>query len=114
MHPVPIEEFEDLVADALDRLPPQIAAQFRNVAVVVEDERPGEPGLLGLYQGVPITQRRHYSGVLPDRITLFRLPLCRVARDRDDLARQVAITVVHEFGHHMGMSEGRLHDFGVG
>jgi predicted Zn-dependent protease with MMP-like domain len=65
---LPPEEFEQLVAEALDDLPPELAAQFRNVAVVVEDEHPEEPDLVGLYEGVPLTEREHYSGVLPDRI----------------------------------------------
>ena len=105
-------EFEELVADALDALPADLAAQFRNVVVVVEDEHPGDLDLLGLYEGVPLTERGHYTGSLPDRISLYRIPLCLMAEDLDDLRREIGITVVHEFGHHMGLDEARLHHFG--
>lgn len=110
MQPIPADAFEELVADALDGLPEGFG--FSNVVVVVEDEKPGQPHLLGLYEGIPLTERRHYSGVLPDRITVFRLPLCRHARDLADLVRQVRVTVVHEFGHHVGIDEDRLHHLG--
>jgi predicted Zn-dependent protease with MMP-like domain len=110
VEPVPQEDFEELVADALDGLPEGFG--FSNVVVVVEDQRPGTPHLLGLYEGVPLTERRHYSGVLPDRITLFRLPLCRHAVDLDDLVREIRVTVLHEFGHHVGIDEDRLHELG--
>ncbi len=112
--PVSRERFEELVADALDQVPEAVAASFSNVVVLVEDAHPGDPDLLGLYDGVALTRRRDYSGVLPDRITLFRLPLCRMARDDADLAREIAVTVVHEFAHHMGMDERRLHELGWG
>jgi predicted Zn-dependent protease with MMP-like domain len=105
-------EFEDLVAEALDTLPPDLAAQFRNVAVVVEDEHPDEPDLLGLYEGVPLTEREHYSGVLPDRISVYRIPLCLLAEDYDHLVEEVQITVVHEFAHHVGIDDERLHELG--
>jgi predicted Zn-dependent protease with MMP-like domain len=110
VQPIPTEEFEELVADALDGLPEGIG--FSNVVVVVEDEKSGQPHLLGLYEGIPLTERHHYSGVLPDRITVFRLPLCRHSVDLEDLVRQVRVTVVHEFGHHVGLDEGRLHHLG--
>ena len=110
MQPIPVDDFEELVADALDGLPEGFG--FSNVVVVVEDEKPGRPNLLGLYEGIPLTERRQYSGVLPDRITVFRLPLCRHARDLADLTRQVRVTVVHEFGNHVGIDEDRLHHLG--
>jgi predicted Zn-dependent protease with MMP-like domain len=110
MDPVPAADFEELVADALDGLPDGFG--FSNVVVVVEDQRPGSPGLLGLYEGIPLTERVHYTGVLPDRITLFRLPLCRHARDAADLVREIRVTVLHEFGHHVGLDEDRLHQLG--
>jgi predicted Zn-dependent protease with MMP-like domain len=105
-------EFEDLVAEALDTLPPDLAAQFRNVAVVVEDEHPEEPDLLGLYEGVPLTEREHYTGVLPDRISVYRIPLCLLAEDYDHLVEEVQVTVVHEFAHHVGIDDERLHQLG--
>jgi predicted Zn-dependent protease with MMP-like domain len=105
-------EFEELVADALDTLPPEVAAHFRNVAVVVADEHPDDPDLLGLYEGVPLTERAYYSGALPDRISLYRIPLCLMAEDLDDLVHEIGVTVCHEFGHHMGIDERRLHELG--
>jgi predicted Zn-dependent protease with MMP-like domain len=109
---LPPAEFEALVADALDALPPEMTRLFRNVAVVVEDEHPEEGDLLGLYHGVPLTARAECSGALPDRISLYRIPLCLLAEDLDDLAHEVRVTVVHEFGHHVGISEDRLHELG--
>ncbi len=107
------ERFEDLVGDALDGLPPEIAAMLDNVAVLVTDGHPGSP--LGLYEGVPLTARGQYGFMeLPDRVTIFRVPLCLMARDEDELVRQVRITVVHEIGHHMGISDRRLHELGYG
>lgn len=106
--------FEDHVRAALDALPPQLAAALENVAVVVEDENPDDPDLLGLYEGVPLTERVQYSGVLPDRISLYRVPLCLMAEDLEDLVHEIQVTVVHEFGHHMGLEEDRLHELGWG
>jgi predicted Zn-dependent protease with MMP-like domain len=114
MNLLPPDEFEELVAEALDQLPPELAARFRNVAVVVEDEHAEDPDLLGLYEGIPLTEREAYSGVLPDRITVYRVPLCLMAEDLDDLVHEIGVTVVHEFGHHVGLDEDRLHDLGWG
>ena len=114
MQPVSPAEFEGYVADALDTLPPELAARFSNVVVVVEDENPEEPDLLGLYEGVALTERDHYSGVLPDKISLYRIPLCLMADDTDHLVEEIAVTVVHEFGHHVGLDDDRLHDLGWG
>ena len=114
MQLLPPPEFEDLVADALDTLPREVAAHFRNVAVVVADEHPDDPHLLGLYEGVPLTERAYYAGALPDRISLYRIPLCLLAEDLDDLVREIGVTVCHEFGHHMGLDERRLHELGWG
>ena len=114
MQPVSPEEFEDLVADALDLLPPELAARFANVVVVCEHEHPDDPELLGLYEGIPLTEREHYSGALPDRISLYRIPLCLMAEDLDHLVEEIGVTVVHEFGHHVGLDEERLHQFGWG
>jgi predicted Zn-dependent protease with MMP-like domain len=116
------ERFEAMVADALDEIPPALGAEMENVAVVVEEWpspkqlarlRPGSM-LLGLYEGVPITRRGplSYSGVAPDRITIFRGPLSRLARDEDDLAGRVRVTVLHEVGHYFGLSDARLHELG--
>ncbi|MCO6000145.1 metallopeptidase family protein [Actinoallomurus rhizosphaericola] len=106
------EEFEDLVAEALDTVPPDLTALMRNVVVLVEDEAP-ERGLLGLYEGVPLTERGDtYAGYLPDRITLYRRPLQRICRTRDDLVKEVRTTVVHEIAHHFGIDDDRLHELG--
>jgi len=116
------EEFERLVADALDSIPAELGVQMENVAVVVEDwPRPdqlaGRRGtLLGLYEGIPLTRRgpMSYAGAVPDRITIFRGPLCARATDTDTLARDVRVTVLHEVGHYFGMSDARLRELGWG
>ena len=112
------EEFETLVADALDRVPPELAALMDNVVVLVEEEAPPEdPHLLGLYDGIPLTERGSgYQGVdlLPDHITIFRLPILRICRDRDEVVHEVLVTVVHEIAHHFGIDDERLHELGWG
>ncbi|HEX5616256.1 MAG TPA: metallopeptidase family protein [Acidimicrobiia bacterium] len=108
-----------LVAEALDALPDDLAAAMDNVAVLVEDwptdEQQGdstEP-ILGLYEGVALTERSIFDTVrLPDRITLFRGPLCDAALDEDDLVEQVLVTVVHEVAHHFGIDDDRLDELG--
>ena len=112
MQPVSPAEFEGYVADALDALPPELAAQFDNVVLVVEDEHEDEPDLLGLYEGVALTERGNYSGALPDRISLYRIPLCLMAEDTDHLVEEIGVTVVHEFAHHVGIDDDRLHELG--
>jgi predicted Zn-dependent protease with MMP-like domain len=104
--------FEELTAEAMDGLPDWIRETMDNVEVIVEDRAPaGQPGLLGLYQGIPLTERgNHYAGVLPDRITLFRENIQRLARDDDELRELVAHTIVHEVAHHFGISDQRLRD----
>ena len=106
-------EFEGYVADALDTLPPQLARHFDNVVVVVEDENDEDPEILGLYDGLALTERdNHYSGVLPDKISLYRIPLCLMAEDTDHLIEEIQVTVVHEFAHHVGIDDDRLHELG--
>ncbi len=110
------ERFEDMVADVLDSIPEELARQLENVAVMVQDwptaaQLGGRSGtLLGLYEGIDLPRRSPlgYSGVMPDRITIFRGPLCARARDEMELAAQVRVTVLHEVGHYFGMSEQRL------
>jgi predicted Zn-dependent protease with MMP-like domain len=98
------------VADALDSLPPDLAAEMSNVEVVIEEEPPAGQPLLGLYQGVPLTKRTsHYSGFLPDKISIFRGPLERLyGYDRMLLRKQVFRVVLHEVAHHFGISDERL------
>jgi len=113
---VPREQFEELVADALDEIPPELADLISNCVVLVEDDVPaGSPALLGLYEGIPLTERDGwYSGVLPDRITLYRLPILRMCETPDDVVDEVLVTVVHEVAHHFGIDDERLHDLGWG
>ncbi|HEX3623295.1 MAG TPA: metallopeptidase family protein [Acidimicrobiales bacterium] len=109
------ERFEQLVADALDGIPEALGRQMDNVWIRVED-RPAVPGLLGLYEGVPLTARDSgYAGmVMPDRITLYRLNICSICRTEDDVTRQVRATVVHEVAHHFGIDDARLDELGWG
>jgi predicted Zn-dependent protease with MMP-like domain len=109
------ERFEELVAEALDSIPEALGSYIDNVAVFVEDQR--RPGLLGLYEGIPLTKRAgygvSYNGLpMPDRITIFRLPICRMCADEADVVRQVRITVVHEVAHHFGIDDARLEELG--
>jgi predicted Zn-dependent protease with MMP-like domain len=107
--------FDELVADALDRIPAPLAAAMDNVVVLTEDAHPDDPDLLGLYEGVPLTERTHdYSGALPDRITLYRDPLLSISTDEAELVQEVLVTVVHEIAHHFGIEEDALHRLGWG
>ena len=109
---IDLDRFEHVVADALDSLPAELAQLIDNVAVMVED-RDDDPPLLGLYEGVPLTERDDYGGlVMPDRITVFRQSICSVCRSDDDVRREVLVTVVHEVAHHFGIDDGRLHELG--
>jgi len=103
------ERFEELVAEALDSLPDNLARAMDNVAVVVEE---GSGSLLGLYQGHPLTQRWGYAGAAPDRITIYQGPICARCRTEEEVARQVRRTVVHEIGHHFGIDDARLRELG--
>ncbi|MDN5761485.1 MAG: metallopeptidase family protein [Microlunatus sp.] len=107
-------EFENLVAEALDTVPPELAAMIENCVIVVEDfSPPGQPDLLGLYEGIPLTERgEFYSGVLPDKISIYRLNTLAICDSREDVVEEVHITVVHEIAHHFGISDARLHELG--
>lgn len=106
------ERFEEMVTTALDGLPERLGRLMRNVAVTVQHE-PGPAGLLGLYQGVPLTSRTtQYVGVLPDRITIYRHAICAYCTSEDEVVEQVRKTVVHEVGHHFGLDDDRLHELG--
>ena len=111
---VPLEEFEDLVAEALDEVPDELARLVDNVVIVVEDDvAPGSPSLLGLYEGIPLTERGvSYSGAMPDRITLYRRPILSICDTIDDVVDEVHVTVVHEIAHHFGIDDDRLHELG--
>lgn len=114
---VSMEEFEDLVAQALDGLPEEFAALLDNVVVIVEEE-PGpddlesvgltedsDGELLGLYHGISQAARDTFYSALPDRVAIYRGPILRVCSNRRELIRQVRETVVHELGHHFGLDE---------
>ncbi len=114
------ERFEDLVGEALDTIPEELASHIDNVAVVVRDlptpaqQQSHQGMLLGLYEGISLTRRSpmSYSGVMPDRITIFRLPHLRITDSEDRLRHRIAVTVVHEIGHHFGISDERLRELG--
>lgn len=110
------DQFDALVDRALDDLPDELAALVRNVVVLVEPEAPPEdPDLLGLYDGLALTERpANHAGELPDRILLFRGPLLEMCDSLEQLEDEVRITVVHELAHHFGISEARLHALGWG
>ena len=108
-----MSSFEEHVRAALDSLPSHLAAALENVAVVVEDEHPEDPDLLGFYEGVPLPERgERYAGALPDRIAIYRLPLEDSFPDADELQEEIRITVLHELAHYFGIDEERLDELG--
>jgi predicted Zn-dependent protease with MMP-like domain len=111
---IPADEFEALVESALDTIPADLLAAMRNVAIFIDDESPPDgPVLLGLFEGIPLTERdQWYSGVQPDRITIYRLPILRICQTREEVATEVTMTVVHEIAHHFGFDDERLHRLG--
>ena len=106
--------FEELVSEALDTVPEQLAALIDNCVVLVEDDPPSDdPDLLGLYDGIPITERDStYMMAVPDRITIFRNPTLAMCESEDEVVEEVGITVVHEIAHHFGIDDDRLHELG--
>jgi len=110
------ERFDALVDEALDSVPEELARLVRNLVVLVEEEAPADdPDLLGLYDGVALTERSFQDGFdLPDRILLFRRNLLQMCDSVEQVAEEVRVTVVHEIAHHFGIEEERLHDLGWG
>lgn len=108
------EEFEGLVADALDQIPHELGAAMENVVVLVDDHtRPGY--LLGLYEGIPLTERGiGYSAIGPDRITIYMTAICAACETVEQVAAMVRKTVLHEVGHHFGIDDRRLEELGWG
>ena len=107
------ERFEELVSDALDTIPQELARLVDNCVVLVEDDPPPGPTLLGVYVGTPLTARGPgYTMVTPDRITIFRNPILRLCATDEQVLEQVRITVVHEIAHHFGISDDRLGELG--
>lgn len=131
---MPRHQFEQVVSDAMDDIPQDLLNRIENVAIVVEDEPPadwqargwdghehsaadGHSELLGLYTGIPLTQRGDFygfGGATPDTIQIFAGPLTRVSRDPQDLKEQIHRTVIHEVGHYFGINDTRLHELGWG
>jgi len=99
-----------MVVDALDDLPDELVPVLDNVVVQIHDEHPTDPTLLGLYEGVPHTERTGTEG--PDVVSIFRLPLCAMCGDDDELAEEVYVTVIHEIAHAAGIDDARLHELG--
>ncbi len=105
------EDFAKIVRDTIEKLPDEFKSQLDNVDIVIDDwPREGDIKesshyfLLGLYRGVPKTERSSYSA-LPDKITIFKEPLLRISRDQDDAKKKIEDTVLHELGHHFGLSD---------
>lgn len=112
--------FEELVVEALDSLPEDIARRIDNVEVVVEDEPPDEvvreldPGdvVFGYYHGIPLIERGDYDRVLPDRIAIYEGPITRAFKRPDAIREEVRRTVIHEVAHHFGIDDRRLEELG--
>jgi predicted Zn-dependent protease with MMP-like domain len=110
--PIDEERFEALVAEALDGIPDELGSRMDNVVVQIRDAAP-DRNLLGLYQGIPLTRRDTYGGLaMPDRITIYRLPICARCRDEAEVVEQVHSTVIHEVAHHFGIDDDRLDELG--
>jgi predicted Zn-dependent protease with MMP-like domain len=109
------QRFDELVSDALDLIPPELTDAMDNVVVLVADRHPEEHDLLGLYEGVALTERNSdYAGALPDAITIYREALLDVCSCEDEVVEQVAVTVIHEIAHHFGIDDDRLDQLGWG
>jgi predicted Zn-dependent protease with MMP-like domain len=110
----PMAYFDEEVESALASLPPELQEMISNVAIFVEQEPPAGQPLLGLYQGIPLTRRNSgYTGVMPDKITIYQGPLERLyGADRESLRRQIRRVVLHEVAHHFGISDERLEELG--
>ncbi|AKN15754.1 hypothetical protein MHAE_08063 [Mycobacterium haemophilum DSM 44634] len=105
--------FDELVSEALDLIPPKLTAAMDNVVVLVADRHPQDADLLGLYEGVALTERdSDYAGALPDAITIYREALLDACDSDDEVVDQVAITVIHEIAHHFGIDDDRLDQLG--
>ncbi|MFT5201650.1 MAG: putative Zn-dependent protease with MMP-like domain [Candidatus Aldehydirespiratoraceae bacterium] len=114
MEAVSAVRFERLVGEALDALPEELGRLMDNVVIVADDRHPTED-LLGLYEGIPLTERGDYGGlVMPDVISLYRLPLCEICANEADLVEEISVTVVHEVAHHFGIDDESLHAWGWG
>lgn len=112
---MPDREFEELVSDALDTVPSELMDAMNNVVVLVEPANDEDPSILGLYTGVALTQRdSEYAGFLPDTISIYREPILAMCDSREQVVKEVAITVIHEIAHHFGIDDEWLHANGWG
>ena len=110
---IPRRRFEELVEDALRQIPEEIWECVDNLVVSVEEENSDEADLLGLYEGIPLTDRTDYSGmIMPDRIYIYRKPICALSELEEEVIEQIRITVVHEVAHHFGIEDERLEELG--
>jgi len=115
---MPDDEFEGLISEALDSLPEEFAKKLNNVSVTFADEPtpyqlrkmrlPPWALMFGLYEGVPLTRRGSYTGALPDKITIFKNAILRVSNTPEDVRDQVRKTLIHEIGHHFGLTDAEL------
>lgn len=109
------ERFEAMVDDALDKLPDEFARRLRNVVILVRDRNEDDPSILGLYEGVALTERTHdHTGFLPDAIFIYKEALESVCQSEAQLAHEVEVTVFHEVGHYFGIDDAHLHELGWG
>ncbi len=104
--------FDEQVRAALDSLPAHLASALQNIAVVVEDENAEDPDLFGLYHGVPLPERGDMGGMLPDKISIYRIPLEETFSDPEELREEIRITVLHELAHYFGLDEERIAELG--
>ncbi|WJY90666.1 metallopeptidase family protein [Corynebacterium confusum] len=115
MYAVSEERFDELVDDALDKIPEEFARRMRNLVILVRDYHEDDPYTLGLYEGVALTERTHdHTGFLPDAIFIYRGALQDYCNSEEELAHEVEVTVFHELGHYFGIEEEDLHRLGWG
>jgi predicted Zn-dependent protease with MMP-like domain len=106
-------EFEEQVAEALDQIPAELAELINNCVILVDDYPPPDmPDTLGLYSGIPLTERGQFYTGLPDHIQIFRFPILAICDTREQVIEEIRITVVHEIAHHFGIDDDRLHELG--
>jgi predicted Zn-dependent protease with MMP-like domain len=108
-----LHEFEEVVDRVIEGLPEWVIEEIDNLVVVVEESPTAEQGdVLGIYEGFALNERADYSGVMPDRIIIFRQPHLELGLDREDLEGEIRTTVLHEIAHHLGIDDERLADLG--
>ena len=112
MEPIPLYRFERIVKDAIDLIPDELAPALDNVPIVIDDYATEEPDLLGLFEGIPITESLDSDG--PSVITIFRHTLCASVDTDEDLVNEVVVTVIHELAHAAGIEDERLDELGWG